>query len=82
VAAECFPNEDYGLPSAKAILVDREQSNFLMECGEDYFLWNDVSNDIARIDEPKGLPDILQVLSTPEKLKCSTLKMSKAAELS
>lgn len=79
-AAEAFPTEDYGLPPAKAILVSQDRSTFLVECGGKHFLWNDISDDVARIDEPTGLSNILQTMKGSGKLKTVRLEMPGAVE--
>lgn len=79
-AAEAFPAEDYGLPPANLILVDHNRSTFLVECEGKYFLWNDISNDVARIDEPIGLSNILQTMKDFGKLKTVRLEMPGALE--
>ena len=74
-AAGAFPAEDYGLSPANLILVDQDRSTFLVECGGKYFFWNDISDDVARIDEPTGLSNILQAMKDSGKLKTVRLEM-------
>lgn len=81
-AAEAFPAEDYGLPPANLILVDQDRSTFLVDCGGKYFFWNDISGDVARIDEPTGLSNILQAMKDSGKLKTVRLEMPGALESS
>ena len=78
--SECFPAEEYELPPAKAILVHQDKSTFLVESGGTHFLWNNISDFVARIDKPKGLSNLLQVLNDPVKLKTTLLEMPGAAE--
>ena len=74
-ASEAFPDEDYGLPTAKPILVDREKSTFLMQCGEAYYFWNDISGHVSRIDAPKNLAEILQALDGSARLETTRLQV-------
>ncbi|MCJ1355022.1 MAG: hypothetical protein MMC33_005013 [Icmadophila ericetorum] len=68
----------------KPLLTNHKLSRTLMEHIDDtggagtgtyYYLWWDISDDVARIDDPKCLEDIVLPLNDDDqKLKCTTLK--------
>ena len=58
---------EYGLPLSIPILVCDGRSGsteFLMKCGEEYYLFYETSSDLVYIEEPTGFHDILCVLGT------------------
>ena len=62
VMAGCY---EYGLPLSVPILVSDGRSGsteFFLKCGEEYYLYYEISSDLVHIDEPKGLHNILRVL--------------------
>jgi hypothetical protein len=66
---------DYNIPDARPILNDMMYT-FLLEGGDGkYYLWNNVSDDVDRIEEPNNLPEILARLGREglQGLKCTIL---------
>ena len=60
---EYFPAEDYGLPNdVEALLRSESKDTYLIVCGGDYYFYNEISDFITRIVEPKGLPNIMAEL--------------------
>lgn len=70
---ESFPNEDYHLPPGKVILFNKELSTYLVECDGDFYLWNDLSDGIDKIQEPGKLEDFYEKLSDLENLKTTNV---------
>lgn len=62
VMAGCY---EYGLPLSIPILVSDGRNGgteFLLKCGEEYYLFYEISSDLVHIDEPKALHDVLHIL--------------------
>ena len=69
---EVIDYQDYGLPLPVPVLVNdqsHQSIELLMKCGDDFYLFCEISHDIFRIDEPSELRRILSVLNTKNGLK-------------
>jgi hypothetical protein len=63
----------FGLPPGKPLIANPKTSELLIDCEGQYVLWNNVSDEAARIDQPKEYADILQALDDPDKLRVTAL---------
>lgn len=64
---EVMSGQEYSLPLPVPILVSdgsSESSEFLMKCGEEFYLFCDISYELLHIDEPSELRGILSILGT------------------
>ena len=70
--AEAFPGVEYKLPSPMRPVMYRDgHQDMLVLCGQDtYYVWNEISNDISRIEEPKDLETILKALGGDMYSRC------------
>ncbi|KAG8527246.1 uncharacterized protein KY384_007990 [Bacidia gigantensis] len=72
---ERFPNEEYGLHPAAAILVCKDRNEWVIECGSwQFYYWNDDTNHIWQIKTPQELPDIIRKLDEASRYKPSAAK--------
>ena len=84
ILTECEPLEDFGLPSAGATLTKHGLLRPLIKCTDTetgtrtYYLWRDISDDVARIYEPTYLDEIVSLLNDDVNLK---VYYSEATEL-
>jgi hypothetical protein len=61
----------YNLPKPQFILNSNNRSDFLLKGGDrKYYLWNDIANDVWRIEE-RSLQKILAILESEGLLKLS-----------
>ena len=70
LAACDFTERECNLGPGKPFLYIKALSTFLIECNGKYLLWNEVSDGIDQITEPKKIEDIFRAL--PE---CTTFKL-------
>lgn len=66
---EMVSGHEYGLPLPVPILVSDGSSGipeFLMKCGDEFYLFCETSHDLFHIDEPSELRGILSVLGTTD----------------
>ena len=63
-AFENFPEEDFDIPlPLTPLLYSNNHQDVLVECGAgNYYIWNEIADDIWRVDEPKGIEGILKAL--------------------
>ena len=64
---EMFPGQDFGLPLPVPILVSvgiPGNTEFLMKCGKDFYIFSEIPHYVYHIDEPSELHDILSTLDT------------------
>lgn len=69
---EMVSGQGYGLPLPVPILVSDGSSGspeFLMKCGDDFYLFYEISHQLLHIDEPSALCEILSALGTDDDLK-------------
>ncbi|MCJ1358921.1 MAG: hypothetical protein MMC33_008921 [Icmadophila ericetorum] len=57
-----FPDDEYGLPPARALLTNFELDLTLMAYEDTHYLWWYISGCVARIEAPKALSEILLAL--------------------
>ena len=57
-----FTERECSLGPGKPILYSSPLSTFLIECNGTYILWNEVSDGIDQIKEPKKIEDIFRAL--------------------
>lgn len=58
--SECFPAEDYGLSNdVETVLRSASKDTFLIRCAGEYYFYDEVSEFVSRMVEPKGLPNII-----------------------
>ena len=55
-------------------------TGFLLESGEDSYLYYDISSDLIHIDEPIALHDILRVISTEPFMGLTTTSVNLLTE--
>lgn len=69
---EIMSGHEYGLPLPVPILVSDGSdgsTEFLMRCGEDFYLFCEISHELLHVDEPSDLRGILSVLNTEDDLR-------------
>lgn len=66
--SESFPGEFFNLPlPTTPLLYTDRHDRVLVKCGRDsYYIWNEVADDVWRIDEPKNIREILRALGDAE----------------
>ena len=64
---EGWPGDDHKLPEPyKPLLFSEGEEEVLVQYGHDnYCLWNEISDDICLVEEPKDLGSILEGLGDP-----------------
>ena len=63
------PFDRINLPPAKRILFNNETDTFLMESDGRYMFWNEITDNVVEIVEPKDLSAIVTILPDDEKLE-------------
>jgi len=65
---ESFPGERFNLPLPfTPLLYSDGHEEILVECGRgSYYIWNEIADDIWRIDEPNNISGILGALDEAE----------------
>lgn len=72
---------EYGLPHSVPILVSEGGSGssgsteFLLKCGEEYYLFYEISSYLVHIDEPTGLHEILRALDIKLRVDLKTTRV-------
>lgn len=76
-----FPSQKYNLGPPNMILYNKALSTYLVECKGIYFLWDEVSDGLDRIEKPTKLEDILKVLPDASNYKVPDFSMMELVAL-